>query len=160
MKSGNLVSREGKHMLRINALSVLYVVLCLSIPGVAVGGDADAGAAESAVVLEEGLTVYPRPQEAGAAVKHLKKGDTVFTNLEIMGSDGETWCTIVSDADMAVTGYVKCDGLQMSKPRTRELWRELPEPSPPVERARGVPSLPPAALPPPQSGKSPMPPAR
>jgi hypothetical protein len=156
MKSGNLISREGIHMLRINGLSVLYVVICLIMPGVACAKagvaapkNADVGDAGSAVVLEEGLAVYPRPLQAGAAMKHLKKGDAVFTNLEIVGSDGEAWCSVVAGADGDVTGYVKCDGLKMSKPRAPEMWRELPEPSLPGPEARGAPALPPAALPPP-----------
>lgn len=143
-------------MLRINGLSALCVVVCLIMPGmacakagVAVAKNADVGDAGSAVVLEEGLAVYTRPLQAGAAVKHLKKGDAVFTNLEILNSDGEEWCSIVADADGEVTGYVKCDGLKMSKPRTPEMWRELPEPSLPAPEARGMPALPPAALPPP-----------
>jgi hypothetical protein len=146
-------------MLRINGLSALCVVVCLIIPGFAVAKNSGIVDTGSAVVLEEVLTVFPRPLGAGVALKHLKKGDTVFVNLEIMGSDGEEWCAIAGDADTAVTGYVKCGGLKMMKPRAPELWRELPEPSPPAESARGVPSLPPAALPPPQSGKSSMPPA-
>ena len=145
-------------MLRINGLSVLCVVVCLIMPGVAcakagvtAAKNADVGDAGSAVVLEEGLAVYPRPLQAGAAMKHLKKGDTVFTNLEILNSDGEEWCGIVAGVDGEVTGYVKCEGLKMSKPRAPEMWRELPEPSLPVPEARGMPALPPAALPPPPS---------
>jgi hypothetical protein len=156
IKSGNLISREGMHMLRINGLSILCVVVCLILPGiagakagVAAAKSADVGDAGSAVVLEEGLAVYPRPLQSGAAMKHLKKGDAVFTNLEILNSDGEEWCGIEGGADGAPTGYVKCDGLKMSKPRAPEMWRELPEPSSPGPEARGMPALPPAALPPP-----------
>lgn len=149
-------------MLRINGLSVLCVVVCLIMPGVAcakagvnAAKNADVGDSGSAVVLEEGLAVYPRPLQAGAVVKHLKKGDAVFTNLEILNSDGEEWCGIEGSVDGAPTGYVKCDGLKMSNPRAPEMWRELPEPSSPAPEARGMPALPPAALPPP----SPRPPA-
>jgi hypothetical protein len=150
-------------MLRINVLSLMCVVVCLIMPGVAgakAGAAAkgtDVGDAGSAVVLEEGLAVYPRPLQTGTAMMHLRKGDAVLTNLEIQGSDGEAWCSIVGGADAIVTGYVKCDGLKMSKPQAPEMWRELPEPSSPGPEARGVPSLPPAALPPPQSGKSSLP---
>lgn len=145
-------------MLRINGLSVLCVVVCLIMPGVvgvktgvAAAKSADVGDAASAVVLEEGLAVYPRPLQAGTAMKHLKKGDAVFTNLEILNSDGEEWCSIMAGADGEVTGYVKCAGLKMSKPQAPEMWREIPEPSLPATEARGMPALPPAALPPPPS---------
>lgn len=143
-------------MLLINGLSVLCIVVCLIMPGivfakagVAAAKNADVGDAGSAVVLEEGLAVYLRPLQAGTAVRHLKKGDAVVTNLEILNSDGEEWCSIVAVADGEVTGYVKCDGLKMGKPRAPEMWRELPEPLLPGPEARGAPALPPAALPPP-----------
>lgn len=157
---GNRNVTEGMHMIRFNGLTVLCVVVCLMIPGVSRAANPDAGEAGSAIVLEEGLTVYPRPLKSGPGLKHLKKGETVFTNLEITGPDGEEWCAVEGAADPAVSGYVRCDGLKMSKPRTPEVWRELPEPSAPSEAVRGAPSLPPAALPPPQSGKPPLPPAR
>jgi predicted heme/steroid binding protein len=156
----NMNGREGMHMIRINGLSALCVVACLMMPAGVHATNHDAGDGGSAIVLVEGLTVYPRPLEAGAALKHLKKGDTVFTSLEILGSDGEAWCALDGGADTAVAGYVKCDGLKMSKPRAPELWRELPAPSAPAESVRGVPSLPPAALPPPQPGKPSTTPAR
>lgn len=157
---GNRNVTEGMHMIRFNGLTVLCVVVCLMIPGVSRAANPDAGEAGSAIVLEEGLTVYPRPLKSGPGLKHLKKGETVFTNLEITGPDGEEWCAVEGAADPAVSGYVRCDGLKMSKPRTPEVWRELPEPSAPSEAVRGAPSLPPAALPPPQSGKPSLPPAR
>lgn len=147
-------------MIRRNALSVLCIAVCFMIPEGAAAESADVGEAGSAMVQVEELAVYPRPLEAGVAIKFLKKGEAVFTNLEIMGSDGEAWCAIAGDADMAVTGYAKCDGLKMGAPSAPELWREIPQSSAPAESVRGVPSLPPAALPPSQSEKLPIAPAR
>lgn len=157
---GNRDVTEGMPMIRFNGLTVLCFVACSMLTGEVRAAHSDVGEGGSAVVLEEGLTVYPRPLKSGSGMRHLKKGETILTTLEITGSDGEEWCSVDGAEDSPVVGYVRCDGLKMSTPRSPEAWRELPDASAPPKTAGGAPSLPPAALPPPPAGNPSLSPAR
>jgi hypothetical protein len=130
--SGNIIDRYRyqpggeESMRRINYLHGGHILCCLLLCGI-FHGNANAGdAAGPAVVKPESLIVYPRPAVAGEAVKHLKKGAEVFTDVEITGTDGVAWCNVLREWDMATVGYVQCESLERKMPAKRESWRALP----------------------------------
>jgi len=130
--SGNIIDQfryqlgGEQAMRRMKYLHGGNILCCLLLCGI-LQGNANAGdAAGPAVVKPESLIVYPRPAVAGEAVKHLKRGAEVFTDIEITGTDGVAWCNVLREWDMATVGYVQCESLERKMPAKPERWRALP----------------------------------
>ena len=92
-------------------------------------------AAEQAIVLQKGLTVYSGPVESRPPVAHLIQGEKVLTRAEIFDSEGQRWCDVLNREDKAMLGFVRCEGLKDLEPKQPKNWRIVPSPEDIVSRA-------------------------
>jgi hypothetical protein len=109
-------------------LSASCVVSCLVLAGIIGGKPSASAAADPAVVLQSGLSVYSGPAESRAVLKHLAQGEEVLTRVEIIDSQGMEWCDVLSRVDETMLGYVRCEGLKILRTEKPENWRVVPSP--------------------------------
>jgi tetratricopeptide (TPR) repeat protein len=79
------------------------------------------------VVKSATITVYSEMDPSSDVVRTLKKGDSLFVNLEIAGATGD-WCSVSEAAHSAPLGYAACGDLEVSMPHFT-VSPSLPEPT-------------------------------
>jgi len=143
-------------MPRINGLPLFCLIAFSLITVILVITTTDCSAASRAIVKSDSMAVYPGMSKTGNVVKYVRKGSEVLTDLELIGSDGVSWCNVLQEWDMTTTGYVKCEELERTEPEKREKWRALPsvEKPAPKEQSQVTPTKPGAPQPPAQATKS------
>ena len=94
------------------------------------------GAAANSIVKVDSLTVYSEPRASSNTVRAVKKGDSLFVNLELK-SGSEKWCSVRLPGERARIGYVDCDGLE----RTDRHSGDLALPADAARPASGAPSV-------------------
>jgi hypothetical protein len=87
-----------------------------------------------ATVKLDSAEVYSGVSASSKVVGVLKRGDSVFINMEITGSGG-TWYGITTGGETAVSGYLNRTALEVSQPTEVARWEYLPppDPKPPAE---------------------------
>jgi tetratricopeptide (TPR) repeat protein len=93
------------------------------------------GAVANSTVKVDALSVYSEPSASSNVVRAVKKGDTLFVNLELK-TGAERWCSVRLPGERTRIGYVQCDGLERSDRRSGDL--ALPSDAPP---ASGAPTI-------------------
>src|SRR5215475_930882 len=92
---------------------VLLVILAIARPASA---QPDAGPTGwQATVKLDSAEVYSGVSASSRVVGMLKRGDSVFINMEITGSDG-TWYAISTGGETAISGYLSRKALEVSQP--------------------------------------------
>lgn len=90
----------------------------------------DAGSTSwQATVRLDSAEVYSGVSASSRIVGTLKRGDSVFINLEITSSDG-TWYAITTGGEAAISGYLSRKALEVSQPTEVASWEYLPPPEP------------------------------
>jgi len=82
-----------------------------------------------ATVKLDSAEVYSGVSASSRVVGMLKRGDSVFINMEITGSDG-TWYAISTGGETAISGYLSRKALEVSQPTEVASWEYLPPPEP------------------------------
>ena len=82
-----------------------------------------------ATVKLDSAEVYSGVSASSKVVGVLKRGDSVFINMEITGSGG-TWYGITTGGETAVSGYLNRNALEVSQPTEVARWEYLPPPEP------------------------------
>ncbi len=73
------------------------------------------------------IAVYSEMDPSSDVVRTLKRGDSLFVNLEIAGATGD-WCSVSLAAQTAPLGYAACGDLEVSMPHFT-VSPSLPEPT-------------------------------
>jgi len=143
-------------MPRINGLPMFCLIAFSLITVILVETTMECAAASRAMVKSNSMAVYTGMSQTGRVVKYVRKGSEVLTDLELIGSDGVSWCNVLQEWDMTTTGYVKCEELERTEPEQREKWRALPsvEKPAPKEQSQVTPAKPDTPRPPAQATKS------
>ena len=82
-----------------------------------------------AMVKLDSAEVYAGVSASSRVVGTLKRGDSVFINMEITGSDG-SWYAITTGGDTAISGYLSRKALEVSQPTEVAVWEYVPPPEP------------------------------
>jgi predicted aspartyl protease len=75
---------------------------------------------DSAVIKGDAVPLYSEMSAASRVLKFLKKGEPAAVDVEIEGPEG-SWCGIIEQGQMSVTGYVRCGELE--RPQQKERWQ-------------------------------------
>jgi predicted aspartyl protease len=75
---------------------------------------------DGAVIKGDAVPLYSEMSAASRVLKFLKQGEPVAVDVEIEGPEG-SWCGIIEQGQMSVTGYVRCGELE--RPQQKERWQ-------------------------------------
>jgi predicted aspartyl protease len=75
---------------------------------------------DGAVIKGDAVPLYSEMSAASRVLKFLKQGEPVAVDVEIEGPEG-SWCGIIEQGQMSVTGYVRCGELE--RPQQEERWQ-------------------------------------
>jgi hypothetical protein len=105
----------------------LLLIFAIARPAVA---KADSGPdGWQATVKLDSAEVYSGVSATSRVVGMLKRGDSVFINMEITSADG-TWYSITTAGETAISGYLNRKALEVSQPTEVAVWEYLPPPEP------------------------------
>jgi len=105
----------------------LLLILAIARPAAA---QPDAGPTGwQATVKLDSAEVYAGVSASSRVVGMLKRGDSVFINMEITSSDG-TWYAITTGGETSISGYLSRKALEVSQPTDVTVWEYLPPPEP------------------------------
>jgi hypothetical protein len=116
----------------ITLCSGLILILAIATSAAAQADSASNG--WQATVKLDSAEVYSGVSASSRVVGMLKRGDSVFINMEITGSGG-TWYAVTTGGETAVSGYLNRTALEVSQPTEVARWEYLPppEPKPPTD---------------------------